>query len=152
VTLSREFSVLTLLFLLIVGCQEAAPSTGLPTVPVTIGQQSFQLEIANDDDERQRGLMHRDSMPADHGMIFVFPDERERAFWMKNTKIPLDILYLDSTGTIVSIRQLKPFDETSVTSWFPARFAIELNEGAADKSGVRVGHVVTIPAVARVAE
>ncbi|HEV7299118.1 MAG TPA: DUF192 domain-containing protein [Tepidisphaeraceae bacterium] len=147
-----KFCLPALLWLLLLtGCNDAAP-TALPTVPVRIGQQTFQLEIANDDAERQQGLMHRDSMPPNHGMIFVFPDERERAFWMKNTKIPLDILYLDSVGTIVSIRQLKPFDETSISSWFPARFAIELNEGAADKSGVRVGHVVKIPAVAREVE
>lgn len=135
------------------GCQPAtAPADGvqtLPTVPVTIGQQKFTLEIADDNAERQQGLMHRESMPADHGMIFVFPDAAERQFWMKNTLIPLDILYLDAGGKVVTIRQLKPLDETGVRSWFPARYAIELNEGAAEKAGIRVGHVVEIPPVAK---
>lgn len=144
--------LLALLLLASLGCRDASSKAGLPTVPVKIGQQTFVLEVANDDAERQAGLMHRDALPPDRGMLFVFEDDAERAFWMRNTKIPLDILYLDAGGTIVSIRQLKPFDESSVRSWFPARFAIELNEGAADRSGVKVGHVVQIPPAARVAE
>jgi uncharacterized membrane protein (UPF0127 family) len=135
------------------GCQRGAGAANdappLPSVPVRIGQQTFTLEVADDDSERQRGLMHRQSMPADHGMIFVFPNDAERQFWMKNTLIPLDILYLDADGKVVSIRQLKPLDETGVRSWFPARYAIELNEGAAKKAGVKIGHVVNIPPVAK---
>ena len=140
--------LVALLLIALVGCREAKPSS-LPTVPVRIGQQTFQLEVAATHSDRQHGLMYRESMPADHGMIFVFEDEAVRSFWMRNTKIPLDILYLNATGGIVSIRQLKPMDETSVSSEYPAKFAIELNEGAAAKAGVREGYVIKIPPAAR---
>jgi uncharacterized membrane protein (UPF0127 family) len=93
--------------------------------------------------------MHRQSMPADHGMIFVFPDEAIRAFWMRNTKIPLDILYLSAAGRVVSIHPLEPLDETPVRSDGPAKYAIELNQGAAARAGVQVGFVIELPARAR---
>ena len=83
-------------------------------------------------------------MPADHGMIFVFRDESPRAFWMKNTLIPLDILYLDATGRVVSVKQMKPHDLTRVPSDGPAMYAIELNAGrrraGGREGGRRRGH------------
>jgi len=142
------FLVLTLLTTL-AGCREAAPSSALPMVNVRIGQQSFQLEVAKTERDRMKGLMYRESMPTDRGMIFVFDREAMRNFWMKDTMIPLDILYLNSIGGIVSIKHLKPLDESSVSSDFPVKFAIELNEGAAAKAGVKVGYIIDIPAVAR---
>jgi uncharacterized membrane protein (UPF0127 family) len=141
--------LLPLLVLTLTGCKSHAPADTLPTVSMTIGTQRFTIEVANTDKTMKQGLMFRQSMPADRGMIFVFPDERVRDFWMKNTLIPLDILYLDSAGTVVSIHQMKPHDETPVSSDHPAQFAIELNEGAAARCGIKVGHVIDIPATAR---
>src|SRR5688572_15107206 len=133
----NALSIATLLLsvLSFTGCRDATPTSSLPMVDVRIGQQTFKLEVARNDDDRMTGLMHRESMPADQGMLFVFDQEAVRSFWMKNTKIPLDILYLNSIGGVVSIKQLKPLDTTSVSSEYPAKFAIELNEGAAAKSG-----------------
>jgi uncharacterized membrane protein (UPF0127 family) len=88
-------------------------------------------------------------MPADHGMIFVFPDTEPRSFWMKDTRIPLDILYLDPDGVVVSIRQMKPYDLSGVHSDKPAKYAIELNKGAAERAGVKVGDKLEIPEAAR---
>jgi uncharacterized protein len=119
------------------------------TVRMQIGTQPFTLEVAATDKARQMGLMHRQSMPADRGMIFVFPEERHLGFWMKNTLIPLDIIYLDKDGKVVSVRQMKPRDESSVPSGAPAKYAIELNEGAARRAGVKAGDVLVIPAGAR---
>ena len=82
-------------------------------------------------------------------MLFVFPDEAPRSFWMRNTLIPLDIVYLDAAGKVVSISRMKPLDETGVPSLGPAKYAIEMNKGAAARSGVKVGDVLTIPANAR---
>ena len=121
------------------------------TVRMQIGNQSFTLEVAATPKAQQLGLMHRQSMPADWGMIFVFPEERQLGFWMKNTLIPLDIIYLDRDSKVVSIRQMKPLDETSVPSGAPAMYAIELNEGAAAKAGVKVGDVLEVPPGARTA-
>jgi uncharacterized membrane protein (UPF0127 family) len=118
-------------------------------VTVEIGGKPFELEVAANDDDRQRGLMYRKSMPDDHGMLFVFPDERPLSFWMRNTLIPLDILYLDRSGKVVSVSQMKPLDESGVPSGWPAKYAVELNVGTAQKLGVKAGDVLRIPAEAR---
>jgi uncharacterized membrane protein (UPF0127 family) len=117
----------------------------LPTVPMQIGEKQFNLEIANTQGKRQTGLMRRDSMPADHGMIFVFRNEDLHSFYMKNTRIPLDIIFVDAGGTIRSIQQMKPYALKSVGPPVPVKYAIELNEGAAAKAGAKVGDRLTIP-------
>jgi len=137
--------LLALLVLLIVGCRDGGPSSGLRVVPMTIGNSKFNLEVADTPETQEKGLMKRDSMPSDHGMLFVFDKAAKRNFWMKNTRIPLDIIYLDETGKVVSIKQMKPYDQTGVSSDFPAKYAIELNAGAASKAGVKVGTVLNIP-------
>src|SRR2546421_8067051 len=90
------------------GCDQS-PS-GLATVKMSIGKNTYTLEVADTVASQERGLMERDSMPANHGMIFVFPRERMREFWMKNTRFPLDIIFLDAAGHIVSVAQMKPYD------------------------------------------
>jgi uncharacterized protein len=76
-------------------------------------------------------------MAPDRGMIFVFRDEGVRFFYMRNTLIPLDIIYVNAAGRVVSVKQMWPLDETSVSSEFPAQYAIELNKGVA--AAARVG-------------
>ena len=137
---------------LLAGCRQGTPATArssLPTVTMPIGSKTFILEIANTFSSRQDGLMHRDSMPADHGMIFVFDREQKLGFYMKNTRIPLDIVYVNAAAEVVSIKQMKPYDLTSVSSDFPALWAIELNKGAAAEAGVKVGDRLEIPQAAR---
>lgn len=124
----------------------------LPTTQMSIGGQSFTIEIANDPKEREIGLMKRDSMPEDHGMIFVFPDEQRRSFWMKNTRFDLDIVYLDSAGRIDSIKRMLAYDLKTVPSDGPVKYAIELNAGSAEKIGLQKGGNITIPAGARLAD
>ncbi|MGB7160632.1 MAG: DUF192 domain-containing protein [Tepidisphaeraceae bacterium] len=139
-----------LIVLLAAGCAEPGSTSGLAVVPMRIGSETFQLEVANTGAARERGLMQRDAMPADHGMIFVFDEPRELSFWMKNTRIPLDILYLDETGQVVSIHQMKPYDtKTKTVSARPSKYAIELNVGRSAAAGVKVGDVLEIPASAR---
>jgi uncharacterized membrane protein (UPF0127 family) len=134
------------------GCkQDKQPgpvNRNLPTTTMQIGSEKFTLEIARNDNTRQIGLMNRHSMPRDHGMIFVFPDESPRGFWMLNTYIPLDIIYAGADGKVVSIHSMKALDIRSVPSGKPAMYAIELNEGAAARCGVKVGDQLTIPAEA----
>jgi uncharacterized membrane protein (UPF0127 family) len=103
------------------------------------------VELAATKDSRNLGLMYRKSMPADAGMIFVFKDEKPLSFWMRNTQIPLDIVYINASGKIVSIKQMKPLDETGVPSDYPAKMALELNLGTAERLGVKVGDVLNIP-------
>ncbi|HEX2973581.1 MAG TPA: DUF192 domain-containing protein [Tepidisphaeraceae bacterium] len=127
------------------GCQPGGIQSGLRTVQMQIGTRTFTLEVADTDSSRQYGLMHRDSLPADHGMLFVFEDERPLGFWMKNTRIPLDILYVDAQGRVVSIHQMKPHDLSTTSSDGPAQYAIELNEGAAARAGVKPGDHLPLP-------
>ena len=78
-------------------------------------------------------------------MIFVFPEPDTYSFWMKNTRIPLDIVFIDAGGTIRSIQQMKPYELKSVSPPVAVKYAIELNEGAAAKAGAKVGDKITIP-------
>ncbi|UOM34855.1 DUF192 domain-containing protein [Acuticoccus sp. I52.16.1] len=104
------------------------------------GAHTFTIEIADDPIERARGLMFRQQMAHDAGMLFIFADESERAFWMKNTILPLDIVYADASGTVVSIaKATTPFSTESIPSDGPAQFVLELNAGVADQIGLKPG-------------
>lgn len=141
--------LLAVFVLLLVGCRAETSPSSLPMVDTQIGSRTFHLEIARTQDQQETGLMRRDSMPADHGMIFVFTDEKEVAFWMKNTRFPLDIIYMDHLGKVVSIHQMKPYDLTPIYSGGPTQYAVELNVGAAEDAGVHAGDTLQIPPVAR---
>jgi len=148
-------TLLTFCLLLAGGCGNGAATTtagALPTVPMTIGSKTFTLEIANDNLEREKGLMRRDSMPADHGMIFVFPDEQRLGFYMKNTRIPLDIIFVNADGVVVSIKQMRPYDVSTTYTDAPAKWAIELNQGQAAACGAKVGDRLSVPEGARESE
>jgi len=131
------------------GNGSATATATLPAVPMQIGSKTYTLEVANDAAEREKGLMRRDSMPADHGMIFVFADEQRLGFWMRNTRIPLDIIYVNAAGRVVSIKQMRPYDTSTTYADAPAKYAIELNQGQAAAAGVAVGDQLTIPESAR---
>ncbi|WP_420393295.1 DUF192 domain-containing protein [Acuticoccus sp.] len=104
------------------------------------GDHTFKVELADDPIERQRGLMFREEMAPDAGMLFDFGREGERSFWMKNTILPLDIIYARSDGTVVSIaRATTPFSLEAVPSNGPARFVLEVNAGVADAIGLAPG-------------
>ena len=103
---------------------------------VEVGGERFQVEIADDDAERARGLMFRDAMPDDHGMLFIHDRQEPQAYWMKNTKIALDILYFDSERRLVTQqRDVPPCSAGDrcppYPSRAPARYVLELNAGQA---------------------
>ncbi len=115
----------------------------LPESPLTIGTHKFTIELADDDKEREIGLMHRGQMADDHGMLFDFGSPRRVGFWMRNTFIPLDMLFMKSDGEIVSIiENVRPHVETPVGPDRPIRAVLELNGGLAKKLGLKVGDVV----------
>ena len=117
---------------------------------VELDGHRFQIEIAADEASRERGLMFRESMPSDHGMLFVFDDAQVRTFWMKNTHIPLDILYFDQNYKLVSVQRRVPpcLNSGNNCPGYPsegeARYALELNAGMADKFGVKAGDVLAV--------
>lgn len=117
---------------------------------VELKGQRFEVELATDVAAQQRGLMFRDSMAADHGMLFVFNDLVQRTFWMKNTRIPLDILYFDENYKLVSAALRTPpchsVDNNCplYPSSGPAQYVLELNAGVAEKLGVKPGDTLTV--------
>lgn len=116
---------------------------------VEIGGQRYSVEVADDDAERARGLMFRDELATDRGMLFVHEREAPQAYWMKNTRIPLDILYFDDAAKLVSQQRDVPPCSLGdrcppYPSAAPARFVLELNAGEAARLGLEDGAVLQL--------
>lgn len=124
----------------LVACQANEPY-------VEVHGQRFRVEIAADDASRAQGLMFRDQLAANRGMLFLFPDQAPRSFWMRNTRIPLDIIYLDRDWRVVSIaanaRPCRIQRCPSYPSAGPAQFVLEINAGLAAELGLEPGDTVT---------
>lgn len=104
----------------------------------------FDIEIAETDYETQTGLMYRESMEKNQGMLFIFPDVSMHYFYMKNTLIPLDIIYIGDNQKIASFQKnAQPNDETSLSSKVPIKYVLEINAGLSDKFGLQVGDSIT---------
>lgn len=128
------------------------PEDPQPLVAETVsGPRSFSIEIADDGAERSRGLMFREQMADDHGMLFVFEQEKPVAFWMKNTPMPLDLVFIDQAGTIASVLPGESFSEAVISPGVPVRFVLELKAGTAARNGIRVGDRVRHPAISAAA-
>ena len=107
-------------------------------------------EVAKGSHEVERGLMYRRTMPDDHGMLFKLSERRVQTFWMQNTCIPLDIIFVEDDGTIVGVGECaKPLDESIVSVPCPSQWVLEMNAGWVRKHGVKPGQKMTIPASAR---
>ena len=109
---------------------------------VTFGNATISAEVADSQEERQRGLMNKDYLAPNTGMLFIFPDEAPRSFWMKNTKIPLDIIFIPSNFTIADIQSMEPCLEEPCKLYVSkeaAKYALEVNKGFAEKHGTKIG-------------
>jgi hypothetical protein len=111
----------------------------MPVVPLKVDGHEVWAEVANKEATRSSGLMFRRELDWDNGMLFVFKDSATRAFWMKNTMIPLSIAFMDEKGTILNISEMSPQDLTSIWSNGPARYALEMNAGWFTKEGIKPG-------------
>jgi len=105
------------------------PESGLDRQTLTVGDQEILVELATTHRSRQQGLMFRETLPADEGMLFVYPRPGPLSFWMKNTLIPLDIAYIDSDGTIVDIQSMEPLSTDSYPAPVSIPYALEMNQG-----------------------
>lgn len=104
---------------------------------------SLDIEFARSSYETQTGLMYRDSMEQHQGMLFIFDDNAPRYFYMKNTRIPLDIIYLSKDKEVVSFyKEAKPFDPTTLPSNAPAKYVLELIGGSIDRLNIEVGDLI----------
>lgn len=118
------------------------------TIETAKGPQVFTVELAVDGLQRQQGLMFREKMASDAGMLFDFGEPRDVAMWMRNTLIPLDMLFIDETGVIKRIHEgAKPHDETPLPSGGPVKFVLELNKGAVNARKIAVGNRVVSPQI-----
>lgn len=133
--------------------QEAPMRLPVDSTPLVIehdGRQiaSFDLEIADDNQERSRGLMFRTRFPDSRAMLFVFEYTREVAFWMQNTPRPLDMIFVREDGTVASIaRNTTPFSTASVPSGEPVRYVLEINAGLSDRLGIEPGDLFVHPRI-----
>ena len=128
------------ILLFLVSCAAISPT-------VFFDDAMFQVELARTDSEREKGLMYRAELPADHGMLFVFYDDAPRSFWMKNTLIPLDMIFINSRLEVVEVKaNVPPCREDPCPSYpsEPAMYVLEINGGLAEKNGIKQGDLVTL--------
>ncbi len=119
-------------------------------VPLTVEGRddvAIMVEIADSPVEAAAGLMWRKQMDDDHGMLFAFDKAAPRTFWMRNTIMPLDIIFIGEDGTVDTIRQGKPLDDTHLNSKGPVRYVLELKAGQAAAHGIREGIVLQHPVI-----
>ncbi len=114
------------------------------TVELSVGNHVFTVEIADDPDERTRGLMDRNELAENHGMLFVFPRAERRSFWMKDTKIPLSIAYINQYGEILEIYHMEPLSLEPVSSRYPAQYALEVPRSNFERLGITTGVVIDL--------
>jgi uncharacterized membrane protein (UPF0127 family) len=115
------------------------------------GERSFTVEIADDMREREQGLMFREQMDDDHGMLFVFEDTRDVGFWMKNTPLPLDLIFIGQDGTVRAIKRGEPLSPALISPNEPVRFVLEVKAGIAEKTGIEDGDRIRHPAIDAIA-
>lgn len=141
-------------FLSILSCKESTNNV-VKTEPIafkkegnlTIRKQkvdtlitSFDIEIAESEYETQTGLMYREQMALNQGMLFIFPDERIHSFYMKNTEIPLDLIFIKADSTIASFQEnTEPYNEAGISSQVPIKYVLEINAGLAQKWLLEIG-------------
>ncbi|WP_342588432.1 MULTISPECIES: DUF192 domain-containing protein [Labrys] len=110
------------------------------------GKHDFQVEVMRSEDEQRRGMMFRRSLDADKGMLFPFPAERIASFWMENTYVSLDMIFIRSDGTIQRIeKRAEPLSTRTIMSGAPVLAVLEVVAGTADKLGIKPGDKVSYP-------
>ena len=111
------------------------------------GKARFTVEIADDPQEQAQGLMHRQSMATSAGMLFVYPSPRSASFWMRNTLIPLDMIFVDARGVVQHIHhEARPLDETPIFGGDDILAVLEINGGLARRMGIVAGSQMRHPA------
>jgi uncharacterized membrane protein (UPF0127 family) len=106
---------------------------------LSVNGRPLAVEIARTNKQRTKGLMFRDELDWNEGMLFVFRKEKELAFWMKNTRIPLSIAFIDKNGTVIDIFSMTPYSLVPVTSSAKCKYALEVNRGFFKASGLELG-------------
>ncbi len=146
---------LSLLAVVIAGCSQTVQGAEVCTVDAVHlrgdwGKARFSIEVADDAIERARGLMHRESLPASAGMLFVYERPQTLSFWMRNTLIPLDLLFIDAHGVVQYIHHMAvPRDDTAIPGGDDLFSVLEINGGLAKRMGITEGTELRHPAFAK---
>jgi uncharacterized protein len=119
---------------------EDLPQLNLQRTTLTAGIHQIDVQLAQTQDQLSTGLMHRNSMPQNEGMLFVFQHASQQCFWMRNTRIPLTAAFISDDGTIVNLADMKPQTTESHCSTKPVRFVLEMNKGWFAKKGIKPGN------------
>jgi len=127
------------LTLLLMACTFTAGADPLLTFPLRIKGHDIRAEIANTPESMRKGLMFRDRLAEDSGMIFIYPKPKIQAMWMKNTRIALSVAFVDSAGRILNIEDMEPLSERAHNSKGAAAYALEMNRGWFSKRGIGQG-------------
>lgn len=126
-----------MVLLLAAGAVSAQES--MPVIELTAGFHRIEAEVAASDRHRQLGLMNRQTMPAQRGMLFVFPQDNTHCMWMRNTLLPLSVAFIDAEGRIINIEDMAPQTEDNHCARRPARYALEMNRGWFAQRGLAAG-------------
>lgn len=133
------FALACLLISLTGFAQSPGGQPPLPAVQLQSGMFLIKAEVANDYSTRMQGLMLREKMAPNEGMLFIFPGREQQCMWMKNTLLPLSVAFIDEGGTILNIEDMKPNTEDSHCSLQPARYALEMNLGWFKGKNIKAG-------------
>ncbi len=150
----RILTIIAMLLATAAGCRAGGPDSGSGSEPrgmkiidrdgVVLAE--VQVEVVSTPDATARGLKYREEVPEGTGMFFVFPDQVVRSFWMQDTKVSLDILFIDKKGDIVGIRRkTEPFSEASISVGVPSKYVLEVPAGYCSKMGIHRGARVILP-------
>ncbi len=134
------FIITTLIILLLAGC-----SDNKEIISITVGKDIYHIEVARTREEQSIGLMNRESLKSDEGMIFIYSEDRKLSFWMKNTFVPLSIAYISKDGIVKEIHHMKPESLTPIESTHSVRYALELPSGSFKRSNVKIGDKIILP-------
>ena len=137
-TVLRQPLLCAILLTTLTACTQAA-SRIMPEQQIKVGSQTLKVEVASNEDDRQLGLMHRDKMAAQHGMLFIFDNSGQYCMWMKNTLIPLSVAFADENGKILNIEDMQPQTKNQHCAMGAARYALEMNMGWFAKHQVQPG-------------
>ncbi len=147
-----KVSLLCLVGVSLSSAVSAACSDDVTTIRGDFGEARFSIEVADEPQERSRGLMHVESMPRFSGMLFIYERPQSASFWMRNTLIPLDMLFVDQNGTISKIHENAiPLDETPIFGGDEVSHVLEINGGLSSKLGIEVGDTLQHPSFGDVA-
>ncbi len=135
----RLLTAAALTFAWLAAASAQQPQPALPTVKLSAGIHLITAEVAASDPSRMRGLMFRESLAPNHGMLFVFDHKAIHCMWMRNTLIPLSVAFVDDDGAIVNIEDMNPRTETSHCARRPVRFALEMERGWFARRGLGPG-------------